>query len=765
MLCVALPMLATAQNFTISGTLKDGTNGEDLIGATVILREKPNVGAASNTYGFYSLTVPAGSYTLVYQYIGYATQEMPITLDKDLTLNRELLPSDMMIKEVVIQAERRDQNVTNTDMSVTKLDMKEIESVPVLFGEKDVMKTIQMTPGVKSAGEGNAGFYVRGGAIDQNLILLDEAPVYNASHLLGFFSVFNSDALKDVTLYKGTQGAEYGGRGSSVMDIKMKEGNLKEYDVSGGIGLIASRVTIEGPIQKDEGSFIVSARRTYADLFLKLSTDENINSASLYFYDLNAKANYRLGSKDRLFISGYFGRDVLGLGDAIGFNWGNYTGTLRWNHIYNDKLFSNTSVIFSNYDYQFKVGFGDNGFKVTANIEDINLKQDYTWYPNSNNTVKFGVNAIRHSFLPTKLEAIEGSSFTDQETKEKYAIEGGLYIQNDQKIGNKWGLSYGLRYSLFDYIGPGVASTYNPDGSIATETTYSDWESIKTYGGLEPRLAVKYQIDGKSAVKASVTRNYQYLHLLSNATTSTPTDLWIPSSNNVKPQRVDQVSLGYFRNFADNKFEFSVEGYYKDLANQIDYKDGAELTFNDHVEAELTFGRGIAYGAEFYLRKRQGKLTGWVSYTLSRSLKQFDDINFGELFPARQDRIHDLAIVAMYDITPKWKVSANWIYYTGSAVTFPSGKYEIEGQTVPYYTERNGYRMPDYHRLDVGLTWQNKKTDRFESSWNLSVYNAYGRENAYSIAFQPDPDDPSKTQAERTALFKYVPSLTYNFKF
>jgi CarboxypepD_reg-like domain/TonB dependent receptor/TonB-dependent Receptor Plug Domain len=753
------------QNFTISGTLKDATNGEDLIGASVVLKDKPSVGVTTNTYGFYSLTLPKGSYTIRFQYIGYTAIDEKIVLDKDLKFNKELSPESTLIQEVVIKAEKDNKNVSRNDMSVTKLDPKSVENVPVIFGEKDIIKTLQLTPGVKSAGEGNSGFYVRGGAADQNLILLDEAPVYNASHLLGFFSVFNSDALKDVTLYKGSAPAEFGGRGSSVLDIKMKDGNNKKFNASGGLGAISSRLTLEAPLQKDEGSVMISARRTYADLFLKLLKDTTINQNVLYFYDLNAKANYRLGKKDRLFLSGYFGRDVLGA-QGFGLNWGNYTGTLRWNHLFSDKLFSNTSVIYSNFDYQFNVGrTADVAFTVKAAIKDINAKQDFTYFPNNKNTIKFGVNFIDHTFLPTSLTAGPKSGFANSVTPNKYAYEGGIYVQNDMKVNEKIGFQYGLRYSFFDYRGAGTAYTFNNFGDQTSKIDYTSKQSIKFYGGFEPRFSGKYQLNDESSIKASYSRNYQFLHLLSNSTTSSPTDLWVPSSNNVKPQLIDQVSLGYFRNFNDNAYEFSFETYYKTLQNQIDYRNGADLIFNDKYEGALTYGKGIAYGAEFYLKKIKGDFTGWISYTLSRSLRQFNDINKGDFYPAKQDRIHDISIVGIYKLSKKLTVSANWVFYTGDAVTFPSGKYKVEGATIPYYTERNGYRFPNYHRLDLGVTLQGKQRKNYESSWNFSVYNAYARENAYSITFQQNKDNPQKTEALRTSLFRIIPSVTYNFKF
>lgn len=762
-IALLIPAISHAQNFTVSGTIKDAKNGEDLIGATVRVLEFKEKGARSNSYGFYSFTLPKGNYTLIYQYLGYEKVEFKLNVDKNTTQNIQLSQADKAIKDIIVKAVKEDKNVTRTEMGVIKLDPKAIESIPVLFGEKDILKTLQLTPGVKSAGEGQSGFFVRGGGADQNLILLDEAPVYNASHLLGFFSVFNSDALKDVTLYKGDIPAEFGGRASSVLDVKMKDGNNKYYTASGGIGLISSRLTVEGPIVKDKGSFIISGRRTYADLFLKLSKDSIRKSSKLYFYDLNLKANYQITKKDRIFLSGYFGRDVLGVGSTFGFNWGNVTSTVRWNHIINAKLFSNTSLIYSNYDYKIKVGFDNQSFQIKSSIRDYDLKQDFSWFANGNNAVKFGFNVMHHTFRPT---VFSGTGInTDDSLKNRYALEGGVYVQNEQTISSVFSIKYGLRYSMFDYIGPGTAYTYDTKGNLISKKQYANGETIKTYGGLEPRISAKYQLNDVSSVKASYNRNMQYLHLLSNATTSSPTDIWVPSSNNVKPQIANQVALGYFRNFKDNVYEFSIETYYKTLQNQIDYKNGANLFLNTDVEAELEYGKGRAYGAEFYLHKQSGRLTGWISYTWSRSLREFKNINDGKEYPAKQDRIHDIAIVGMYDITKKLKVSANWVYNTGSAVTFPSGSYIVDNLKVPYFTERNGYRMPAYHRFDIGVTWYRKKTDRKESSWNFSVYNAYGRENAYSISFQQNKDDPSVTEALQTSLFRWVPSITYNFKF
>lgn len=751
------------QKFTISGTIKDASNGEDLYGASVKVKELENVGALANAYGFYSLTLEAGSYTLVYRSSGFDMKEVPVELKENVTLNVELgVPKDVQeIEEMKVSAVKENDNITSSEMNVTKFDPKDIETIPVIFGEKDIMKTLQLTPSVKTAGEGNAGFYVRGGGADQNLVLLDEATVYNASHLLGFFSVFNSDAIKDVSLYKSGIPAEYGGRASSVMDVKMKDGNNKKFGVSGGIGLISSRLAVEGPIVKDRGSFIVSGRRSYLDLFLKLSNDQNIRDTKLYFYDLNAKANYKISDKDRIFISGYFGKDDFGFGDQFSFDWGNATGTIRYNRIISEKLFSNTSVVYSNFNYRFTVGSGDDGFGVNSSIQDWNVKQDFTYYIGKNNTMKFGVNAMHHTFKPGSLTG-GNESFNEIVLDSRYGIELGAYIQNDQKIGDRFSINYGLRYSGFNLVG-GKSYTFDSEGATTGERSHGRWESVQYHQGFEPRLSMSYILSENNSIKLGYNRNYQYLHQLSNSTTSSPTDVWVPSSNNVLPQIADQVALGYYQNLKKNMYQISVEAYYKHLQNQIDYRNGADLVLNNEVEGELVYGKGRAYGVELLIEKKKGKLTGWIGYTLSRSLRQFDEINEGQEFSARQDRIHDISVVAMYKINKSLALAGTFIYYTGDAVTFPSGKYTINGETVPLYTERNGYRMPDYHRMDIGLTWYMKERKRFEHNLNFSIYNLYSRENAYTITFAENPDT-GVTEATQTALFRIIPSITYNFK-
>ena len=745
---------------TISGYVKDAKTGEALIGAIVTVNELLHTGTATNAYGYYSLTIPGGTYTVTARMMGYESLSSLVTLRQNEKHNFDLLERSIELKEVLITAERQDENIKNLQMGIEKLDVKQIQSVPVLLGEKDVLKTLQLLPGIKSSGEGNGGFYVRGGGADQNLILLDEATVYNASHLLGFFSVFNSDAIKDVVVFKGTMPAEYGGRLSSVLDIRMKEGNEKQFGVNGGIGLLSSRLTVEGPIAADRASFSVSGRRTYADLFLKLSSDSSINHSRLYFYDLNAKANYQIGENDRVYLSCYFGSDIVGLGNTVGFDWGNATGTLRWNHLFSEKLFSNTSLIYSKYDYSIDLNFAGNTISVYSKIQDCGLKEDWHFYIDAENGLKFGLNSIYHSIVPGTVTAKNDVHTSKLQLTNKYSWENALYVSHEYKPSPIMNIEYGVRLPSFSVLGPGVFYTYNELGETLDSLSYSSGTFIKTYWNVEPRIAVNYSLNAETSIKASYVRSTQHLHLLSNSTTSSPIDMWIPSSNNVQPGIANQFSVGYFRNFDDNEYEFATETYYKDLRHQIDYKNGAQLTFNENVESELLYGRGRAYGIEFFLKKRLGRLNGWIGYTLSRVEMKFDEINNGNWYPARQDRTHDVSLVGIYQLTDKWTLSATWVYNTGNAVTFPSGKYKIADQVLNYYTERNGYRMPAYHRLDLGATWQGEK-----SSWTFSLFNAYGRDNAYSISFREDPNDPTKTQAVQLSLFKFVPSITYNFKF
>jgi hypothetical protein len=753
---------ASGQNkYTLSGTIESARSGETLIGANIVVAELKGVGASSNAYGFYSLTVPEGRYTFLVHYLGYRTKEDTIVLDQDRTVDFELTPEPIKVREVVVSGQRTNTNITSTEMATNKLEVREVKSIPVLLGEKDILKTIQLLPGIQSAGEGGTGFYARGGGVDQNLIVLDEAPVYNSSHLLGFLSVFNSDAIKDVKVMTGAIPAEYGGRLSSVLDIRTNDGNSKEFGGTGGIGLIDSRLTLEGPIVKDQGSFIVSGRRTYADLFLKLSKDTTINRASLYFYDLNAKANYTLGNNDRIFLSGYFGRDNFNYPNTFGFNWGNTTATARWNHLFAENLFSNTSFIYSDYEYTNDVGVGTSQFQISSGIRDLNFKMDFEYFGSSESTVKFGINSIYHTFLPGSVTAGPSSFANDITIEHRYALENAAYLSQELGVIPRLKLSYGLRFSTFSLLGPGTIYSYDQNGDIQDTAVYGPGKFIKTFTGLEPRVAANFLLDETSSLKASYTRTSQYLHLLSNSVTTNPSDLWVPSSNNVKPGYADQVDLGYFRNFEDNEYEASLQLYYKNMQNLIDYKNGADLQLNPTVESLLRYGNGWSYGAEFLLRKTFGRLSGWIGYTLSKTMEQIPDINNGQPYPATQDRTHDISIVTIYNYNDTWTFSAVWVYYTGNAVTFPSGNYWIDGRLVPYYTERNGYRMPAYHRLDLSATW----TLGPRSNLNFSIYNAYDRYNPYSINFRQDPNDPNKTQAVQTTFFPIIPSITYNFTF
>jgi hypothetical protein len=756
----------SAQNkYTLSGYVKDVKNGEQLIGATIIIKELPATGANSNAYGFFSITVPEGKYTVTAQFTGYQTITDTIELNKNIKLDFALSDAPAQLNEVVVTDEKKDENVTRTQMGVDKLDIQQLKSVPVFFGEKDILKILQLLPGVKSAGDGNSGFYVRGGTTSQNLILLDEATVYNASHLLGFFSVFNSDAIKDVTLYKGTQPADFGGRLSSVLDVKMKDGSDQGYHVSGGIGLIASRLAIEGPIKKGRGSFLIAARRTYADALLNLlTTNPALKKAKLYFYDINLKANYRLNDKNRLYVSGYFGKDVLGAGN-FGLDYGNATATVRLNHLFSDRLFSNTSLIFTNYDYKVTTSFGANSLDIVSRIQDYGLKQDFQFFLNAKNKIKFGLSATYHKLIPGAITTTSNAPISKRGVPNKYALENAIYISHEVKPTTKLSFEYGARLTSFSLFGPGTFYTYNAGDVITDSAKYTQTQIVKTYVNLQPRAGANYVLNAKSSIKANYSRNTQYMHLLSNSTSGNPTDLWIPTSNNVKPELCDQVSLGYFRNFLNNMFETSIETYYKKYQNQIDYINGAQLNLNANVESQLLYGIGRSYGVEFFVKKKYGRFNGWVGYTLSRTERKINGINNDNWYAATQDITHYISAVGIFEINKKWTASAVFVYYTGNAVTFPSGKYEVNGQVVFYYTERNGYRMPSYNRLDIGFTYQAKKTEKFESSWNFSCYNAYGRENPYSITFQQDPNNPAKTQAVMTYLFRWVPSITYNFKF
>lgn len=782
------------QNYTISGYVKDGKTGEALIGANVFIKELSK-GVATNVYGFYSITVPKGSYTFVSRFVGYDGYTENITLDKDLRINVELNESSQVMQEVVVEAEAG-KNTEGTQMGQFDLSVDKIKTLPAFMGEVDVLKTIQLLPGVQSSGEGNTGFYVRGGGPDQNLILLDEAPVYNASHLFGFFSVFNADAIKNVTLIKGGMPANYGGRLSSVLDITMKDGNYKEVHGQGGIGVIASRFTVEGPIKKDTSSFIISGRRTYIDVLMApfINDSAALKGSGYYFYDLTAKLNWRLTDKDRLFLSGYFGRDVFnykdkGFGLQFKVPWGNATTSLRWNHLFSDKLFVNTTAIFTDYKFAFEAAQSDFSFGLSSGIRDYTIKQDYTYFPSIRHNIKFGWGVIRHRFTPNTVTASSGSTDFDFGDAEKiFAYEPSVYVLDEFDLTENLKVNAGMRVSAFQQVGS-FTRYYRNDVTGALDSTHfwKKGETVKFYYGLEPRINARYLFKDKSSIKAGFTHNYQYVHLASISSISLPTDLWFPSSDVVKPQIGTQYSLGYFRNFFDNKFEGSIEVYYKDLKNLIEYKNNSqpEDNVNNNVDNQLTFGNGYSYGAEFFFKKRLGDFNGWVGYTWSRTMRKFPMINQGRVFPAKYDRRHDLSVVLQYDINDRLNIGAAFVYATGNAITLPEQRYYsfFEQKLITVWSDRNAYRMPAYHRADFSFTIKGKEykdkknaeTGEMEkvkkkliSSFNISVYNVYNRHNPYFIYFDYTGNVTSgnlNVGANQVSLFPILPSFTWNFKF
>jgi len=761
---------------TISGYIKDAKNGESLIGAT-ISKQGSNVGASANEYGFFSLTLPKGEHVIVVSIIGYKTFTFSITLDKSVTKNFELDEEGKDLDEVEITGEAADKNVKSVEMSVAKLDIKQINKIPALLGEVDVIRAIQLLPGVTTVGEGASGFNVRGGNIDQNLILLDEAPVYNSSHLFGFFSVFNPDAVKDVKLIKGGIPSQYGGRVSSILDVRMKEGNSKKLAVNGGIGTIFSRLSIEAPIIKDKASFIIAGRRSYIDALVKpfLKSGNALKGADFYFYDLTAKFNWRINDKNTVFASGYLGRDVFGA-SVFGFDWGNTTATTRWNHIFNKKLFMNATAFYSKYSY--KLGFTNSdgqGFKWKSNIVNYSGKLDFSYYLNTRNTIRFGAQALAYDFMPfDAVGTFENGSVRFLSDK-RYGVEYSAYIGNEQKITQNLTIEYGLRVSMYTYIGKGKAyyfrdTTANTALPLDETKNYSAGQLIKRYINPEPRLSANYVLTKSSSIKASYNRMAQYIQLISNTAASTPLDVYTIASNNLKPLTADQVSLGYFRNFKDNMFETSVECYYKYLKNQLDYIDNADLFINSTVENQLLQGLGRAYGAEFYVKKSKGKLQGWVSYTLSKTQRLVRGISNDNWFYSRYDRTHVLNTSVNYDITKRWNISANFVYLTGVPGTFPNSKVQVQGLNIPYNTDgiRNNYRITPYHRLDLGATYSFKKNEhrRYKQTLVFSIYNVYNRRNAFSIYFRTKSGEPLQTEAVRYSIIgTFVPAVTYNFNF
>jgi hypothetical protein len=769
--------VSAQSTYTISGTIQDASNGEDIIGVNVYAREQ-KVGASTNVYGFYSLSLPKGVHTLVFSYLGYHKVEKTIDLNENTTLNIELKEEGNVLGEVIVTAEREDANVRSVEMSVNKVEMKTIKKMPALLGEVDVIRSIQFLPGVSSVGEGSSGFNVRGGAIDQNLVLLDEAPVYNSSHLMGFFSIFNPDVVKDVKLIKGGIPSTYGGRISSILDVRMKEGNNKKTEFSGGIGTIFSRFMLESPIVKDKGSFVVALRRSYIDILAKPFLNKDLKDVKFYFYDFTAKANYKINDKNTVYLSGYFGRDVFGA--DFGFDWGNATTTFRWNHVFNNKLFLNTTVFYSNYNYSLDSDLKNENtedvFRWKSNILNYSVKPDFTWYLNSKNTITFGGQSIFYQFNPGNALVVSGGEGQDIGLDSKRAIESAVYFGNEQKITDNITLNYGLRYSHYNYFGTATSFIFDettPAGDrkqVLETRNHTGNESIQQFGNLEPRFAMNIGLNNNTSVKIGYNRLAQYIHLLSNTTASSPLDVWTPSTNNIKPQLSDQIAVGVFKNFKNNMYESSVEVYYKTMQNQIDYIRNADLLLNPYVEGDLMYGKGRAYGAEFFVKKNKGDLSGWVSYTLSRTERKVDGLNNNEWFLSRIDKLHNLSVVSIYDITKKWNIGATFMFMTGTPASFPTSKYVWQGMAIPhnYYDERNTYRIPASHRLDLSATKKNKHAlfKRGESEWVFSVYNVYNRRNPFSVYVRQNPDDPGRTEAVRYSVFASIlPSITYNFKF
>ncbi|MDB5274141.1 MAG: outer membrane protein [Chitinophagaceae bacterium] len=759
---------AQQKKYTVSGNVKAMKSGEDMIGAVIQVKDLDK-GAATNEYGFFSLTLPEGNYTLIISYLGYTKIEKVITLNENMRLNIDMEEEDENI-EVIVTGEREDKNVTDTKMSAQTLTAEQIKKLPALFGEVDVIKNIQTLPGIQIAGDGNTGLYVRGGGPDQNLILIDEAPVFNASHLLGIFSVFNSDALKSAEIYKGGVPAQYGGRLSSLLDIRTRDGNNKKYAASGGIGLISSRLTLEGPIQKEKSSFIISARRTYADLFLKLSPDSKTNNNKLYFYDINAKVNFKLNDNNRIFLAGYFGRDLFKFQDFFKIGWGNGTGTLRWNHVFNDRLFSNTSLVYSNFKYSQDLNLGVQSFTYSTGLSETTIKQDFSYFPSTAHEVSFGGSGSYRNYNPGTFSPLSSSSiFKENKLPDYNSIEGSIYLSDKYKITHRITVEAGLRYTRFATVGPGTVYTYNGEikkENIADTLHYKAWQNIQTYGGLEPRVSGRYLINENSSFKASYNRMYQYIHLISNALSPLPFNMWVPSNNYFKPAYADQIAGGYFRNFKENKFEASAEVYYKNMHNVLDYIDNADLTLNPQIETQVKAGRSWSYGLELYIKKNTGKTTGWISYTLSKTQRQINGINGDRPYAASYDRRHNLNVVVLHEFNDRYSLSATFVYGTGRPMGLPSGRFEYDGYVGGSYPDRNSVRLKAYNRMDVSftITPRKNKNRKWKGSWNISVYNIYGRKNPWTV-YTTDKSDGSGKELTMLYFPAPIPSITYNFNF
>ncbi|MBI6116430.1 TonB-dependent receptor [Salegentibacter maritimus] len=773
--------LNAQEKYTLKGTISNTSNNETLIGVNILIPEEKK-GVITNEYGFYSIKLPKGTYTIEISYLGFQSIKETISIDGDTTFNTALTASSENLNEVVITSTNEGFNLKNPEMSVNKLSINSIQKLPVVFGEVDVIKSLLLLPGVSNAGEGASGFNVRGGAVDQNLILLDEATIFNSSHLFGFFSVFNPDAIKDLKLYKGGIPAKYGGRVSSVLDIYQRDGNSRTFEAQGGIGVISSRLLAEGPIVKDKGSFLVGGRSSYAHLFLKLANNPNI----AYFYDLNAKLTYSINDDNKLLFSGYFGRDVFDINQNFINTYGNSVFNLRWNHLVSDDIFTNLSLIYSDYYYGLTLDFV--GFNWDSGIKNLNIKYDFNHYLNDTFQLEYGIHNTYHEFNPGEIEPIdEKSGINYFKLTNKYAFENATYFSVEHKISNSFSAEYGLRFSNFFRLGQDSFNEYRDDNPIIynesldiyeeaepmNEKTYSRSEVIKTYSNLEPRLALAYNFNATQSIKASYNRMAQYLHLISNTSSPTPLDVWAPSGPFIQPQILDQYALGYFRKFQQGTYTLESEVFYKDIQNRIDYVNGANLIANNNIETIILNGRSRAYGLEVLAKKNKGRLTGWLAYTLSKSEQQTpgrtpieSGINNGKWYATSYDKTHDINLTGTYDYNSKWDFSLNFAFQTGLPVTYPTGQYNFNGINVPVYGDRNSNRLPAYHRLDLSATYVPKpnKKDGLQSSWNFGIYNVYNRKNANSISFREN-DETGRNEAAKLSLFGIIPSVTYNFKF
>jgi hypothetical protein len=772
---------ATAQQrYTISGYVKDQQSGESLIGISVS-KAGTGLGTVTNEFGFFSLTLPTGEHEIQFTYVGYTSIKMNIPLVENKTLNIKLEKSSSQLSTITVKGTKQEKAVNTLNTSINRLDIAQMKKMPTFMGEVDVLRSIQTLPGVNTVGEGASGFNVRGGAADENLILLDDAPVYNSTHMLGFFSVFNPDAVKSINLIKGGFPAEYGGRTSSVLDIRMKDGNNQNLAVNGGIGNIFSRVSLEGPIQKDQSSFIIAARRSYVDVIMKPFLKGDMKDTKLNFYDVTAKVNFKLNKNNTLFASGYLGRDVFGFGKQINMNWGNKTATVRWNHVFNNRLFLNFTTFYSNYDYsldfnnesQKEAGEDNQRYKWTSNIINYGVKPAFSYYINTYNSVHFGVQGIYYTFKPGTGTGVEGETSSVKELTQQHGLEAAAYIDHEWKPSSRFGVQYGLRFSAYQYLGKGTAYYYNDTTPGVRKTLvgtkeYGANELIKAYNFLEPRITARYALSDNHAVKASFARTTQYMHQLSNTASPTPLDIWTPSTNNVQPQVADQYTVGYVYDAPSGVYELSAEVFYKNMEHQLDYIDNANLQLNQLIEADLLPSHSRSYGLEIMAKKEIGATSGWISYTLSRSERQTTGISQNEWFLNRYDRTHNLNIVLTHEFSKRASFSANWVFASGTPATFADSRLEFQDWDIPYNStdKRNNYRLPAYHRLDVSYTLKGKQLHRWKGEWVFSLYNVYARRNAYTVYFQQDKDDPSRKEAKRLSIIgSVIPGITYNFKF